>query len=546
MKRMKFFGFGIIYLLVMIPMVFAGGGQSQGAAGSSASSTATYVGPNRSHNGYPLPITEKPIEIEAIINSNPIIPDIHHGNVVKWLAEQTNIKLNISQISTEQINLIFASRDFPDIMLRTNIGTSPYITAARDGDIIKLDDLLQKYSPSWWKFFNENQLIKNQCSVDGSISYLPLIWWEEYTRNIRDLPWINKTWLDELGLKVPATTEEFKNVLLAFKNNAGKGSIPKEVRPWLFGLPTEQNGTWYEMMAYFGVFLPSGQNWNVADNGTIVNNTINPDIVLPLKYMQDLYRSGLIPPESLDNLDINEYIRMTSSNPPLAGFYMGNSNLNANHFIPIAPFKSPSGKTPFIRTQAWVANMNQEFVIFEKCKDPVALVKLMEYLAVDIEARATVIYGMKDVVWEFTPDGKVNRLFWTNDPRWQQNSMSTGFTDTFPNLMLPDYFNNHYFNANLTRVNTVEWAYENIWKHTQPPANLKVPVYGSITDTNRVTRMNAIGSDIAALRLQTITRWISTNANIDAEWNGFVTQVKALGYDEYLKYLQELYDLVNK
>ena len=36
--------------------------------------------------------------------------------------------------------------------------------------------------------------------------------------------WINKTWLENLGLEMPTTTEEFENVLKAFKDQDPNGN----------------------------------------------------------------------------------------------------------------------------------------------------------------------------------------------------------------------------------------------------------------------------------------------------------------------------------
>ena len=36
--------------------------------------------------------------------------------------------------------------------------------------------------------------------------------------------WINKAWLDRVGMEVPQTTEEFKEVLRAFKEQDANGN----------------------------------------------------------------------------------------------------------------------------------------------------------------------------------------------------------------------------------------------------------------------------------------------------------------------------------
>ena len=43
---------------------------------------------------------------------------------------------------------------------------------------------------------------------------------KEAIQAIGDIPYINKKWLDFLGLEVPTTTEELEQALIAFRDNA--------------------------------------------------------------------------------------------------------------------------------------------------------------------------------------------------------------------------------------------------------------------------------------------------------------------------------------
>ena len=70
----------------------------------------------------------------------------------------------------------------------------------------------------------ERDVILNSIRfADGKIyslySYAPFPW--------NELPyrvWINQSWLDQLGMSAPTTTEEFRTVLEAFKNNDLNGN----------------------------------------------------------------------------------------------------------------------------------------------------------------------------------------------------------------------------------------------------------------------------------------------------------------------------------
>ena len=73
---------------------------------------------------------------------------------------------------------------------------------------------------------------------DGHIYSFP--WIEELgagkesIHSVNDFPWINVEWLNKLGLKMPTTTEELKQVLIAFKTKDPNGNGKADEIPMSF------------------------------------------------------------------------------------------------------------------------------------------------------------------------------------------------------------------------------------------------------------------------------------------------------------------------
>ena len=83
-------------------------------------------------------------------------------------------------------------------------------TYAKDGTIIAVDDLIDQYMPNLKKVLDENPEYRTLITApDGHIYSFP--WIEELgsgkesIQSIGGIPWINKAWLDELGLAMPTT-----------------------------------------------------------------------------------------------------------------------------------------------------------------------------------------------------------------------------------------------------------------------------------------------------------------------------------------------------
>ena len=57
---------------------------------------------------------------------------------------------------------------------------------------------------------------------------------DENDYGMRDGWFINKDWLDKLGLDIPVTTDDFYNVLKAFRDASENGTLPADIIPWYF------------------------------------------------------------------------------------------------------------------------------------------------------------------------------------------------------------------------------------------------------------------------------------------------------------------------
>jgi putative aldouronate transport system substrate-binding protein len=540
MKKQSMFQKAVILLifsLFCITAVFAGGGSQ--SASQQSSGAANYTGNRRSYSGYPLPIVEKPLEITGITSYSPLYQDIEISEVWDWFAEQTNIRIKVTSIQDqEKRNLIFASRDFPDIMLSSAaVPVNLLETAAEEGDLLPLDDLVRQYAPSWDRFFNENPITKNAAGrlSDNKLYFLSWVNFASWERGWRYQFIGTRAWLEELGLKNPTTIAEFKNVLTAIKNNTGKGSIPRNAIPYYFLFNHE---SLFEIYGFFGIPMGNDADYTVLVNNKVVCQAVNPDLKEPLKFLQELYREGLIPPEVFTD-DYNAYYTKISSNPPLIGFYSGYDNWNPALQDPIVPLQSPNGKKPLIRSAVFRGGRGMG--IFSKCPDPVAVTKFAEFLASDLEASATIARGIKDLTWKFESDGRISQLFWTEDmDKMNRYSKQRGPWEMFIALWDQRFYANHFNNTDITQKNTRGWAYENVYKnHLTPEGSTYV---SALTDIADINRMNVLSTDIMNFRSEVFSRWITTNANIDAEWDAYVAQSNNLRLDEYVALKQKGYE----
>jgi len=93
--------------------------------------------------------------------------------------------------------------------------------ALNDGVIISLNDTIEKYCPNLREYLNKNPDIKKLISTkDGRIFCFPSIQQEREIRTYMG-PFIRKDYLDELGLSLPVTVDDWYDAMTAFKMELG-------------------------------------------------------------------------------------------------------------------------------------------------------------------------------------------------------------------------------------------------------------------------------------------------------------------------------------
>lgn len=493
-------------------------------------------------NATGLPITKEPITIKAVVKTNVLFPDMATSNVWKTVADATNINLELEVLEDdEKVDLMFASGDFPDLVLSTNASANHMAMAVDGGYFVELEPLLEKYAPAWYEFLQKNPLVYNSSlATDGKLYGLPYTDFDPAARNLRDQWIIMKSWLDELNLEVPTTTEEFKNALLAIKNNAGKGSIPSDVIPYYF-LYDSYIGGQFDIYGSFGVYITSG-DYLYVDNGVVKDQSTNPAIKEPLKYLKELYGLGLIPPEVFTD-DWNNYVSKITSDPAIVGSYGSYINRQMDTATALKPLDSGNGSTPLMRSQAYTPAPANVAIITSNNKYPVATTRLLEMLATDTELKLTVGRGTKGIVWDYDENNKAYSLFWEeNQELWRKHSKELGIQNSFPNIFDTNFYENVWKDINIDVPNSRTWAYYNVYEDCVMPNDM-VYVSGALDeDDNNMLKLYA--TDLTNYRKTAFADFITGKQDIDAGWDAYVAKMNELGLKSFVELKQKGYDII--
>ncbi|MDR1704923.1 MAG: extracellular solute-binding protein [Clostridiales bacterium] len=282
---------------IMLMSIFAGcnaNGESQSGTPSEESGQVSGV----SFNEADFPITDEPTTLTAVMLSQS--PNWEYNSdmyIFKKMEELTNVKLEITNIPGEQwweqLQLMFASNELPDILfvgVGAFINASDVITYANAGQLLPLNDLLEKYAPTYTALTDQYPEKAKLYTPDGNMYGMTAL---IYPVDGNARPFINQQWAGDLGYEMPETYEDFVELLKAFRDSdpSGQGTIPlsgsaggNEVDPFVAG-PLGMTYGW-----------SNKDTWQVVD-GKIVHVTQHPMYEQYLKNMNELYSEKLLDQE---------------------------------------------------------------------------------------------------------------------------------------------------------------------------------------------------------------------------------------------------------
>lgn len=266
----------VLALAVVLPSF--GSAQTEATAPAGASSAGGTV-------SYPLPEGRK-FTYWASLPANVVsyAKNLADVDFRRNLEKATGVKIEylhpVAGSELEQLNIIFASGDYPDMLEYTWPGYSGGTAKLfRDRVIIKLNDPIDKWMPNLKAYYTKNPGIARQVkSDDGGFYLVPFIRGSDELRHTSG-PTLRADWLKADGLNPPETIEEWEVVLQAFrdKNKA----------------PAPFSGSMDHLQRVFVQAFEVLQGY-YPDGNTIKFGPIEPGFKGFLTTLSDWYKKGLI------------------------------------------------------------------------------------------------------------------------------------------------------------------------------------------------------------------------------------------------------------
>lgn len=281
---------------------------------------------------------------------------LNNDVVTDWVSDEYYTKLNLA----------IASGDLPDVFVVKDVQLQQLIDAGQAADI---SDVYENYASDTLKRFMDIEAsIFDTAKRDGRLYAIPRL----YSGYHPQLLWLRNDWMEKIGKDAPTTVDELEEILLEMKDISGGYSLA--VGQDLDGL--------YRMGVAWNVYP---NMWVDDGNGRIIYGSVAPQMKDALEKWSEWYQKGIIKSDfATMNLDaVKQDIVNGESGAQIWqsswGWVFGvdelkNQDIDA-YFMPHEIPTVTGEKAVYPKT----FNNNGYIVVNKNCKNPEAVMKLIDY-----------------------------------------------------------------------------------------------------------------------------------------------------------------------
>ncbi|KRG11886.1 hypothetical protein ACA29_14440 [Lederbergia galactosidilytica] len=511
--------------LVLVTLIIAGCSKAQETSERNASE-----GPSDNFNKEGMPIVDEEIELKFFARRSPVNGPYKDMSVFKEFEKLSNIKIEWNDVPQdgfdERKNLEYAAKKLPDAFYKAEISHAEAVKYGSSGLFIPLEDLLEEYAPNLTALFEQYPEIKSSITApDGHIYALPAIVELDAARTEKF--WVNKDWLDKLGLEEPTKPEELVDVLTAFKNDDPNGNGKQDEIPLTErNFPTLVNN----MASSWGLLQDMGNTINIENDKVHIWKTDDKYKDL-LQFLNKLYKEGLLDRDVLSHFP-SEYTAKLSTGKVGMSHTQGDdmsTQYKDYEYIGIAPIKGPFGDQ-LVKASPLARDFGT-FAITSANEYPEATIRWIDYFF-SKEGSIFFRYGVEGETFNYDDNGL---------PQYIEEDANLENVTPFPGGGAPQYITEY----NSSAINSE--AVQEAQKKFDP--YLPEVIYGApLFDEKTTKEVNQIRQDMDAYYNETSSQFINGDLSFDKwdeyvdKWDEYVSTIENMGLERLEEIYQEAYD----
>lgn len=492
----------------------------------------------------------------ANTESNP-----NNRTIFKRLQEKTNVEIEWTAIQADQwadkIALNMANtKNLTDFVFTAGFGDSDLLKYAKQGVIIPLEKYIDAYMPNLSAVFEKYPEYKAMCTdTEGHIWALP--WIEQLgsdktaIQTLDNMSFINKKWLDFLGLEIPETVDEFEQVLIAFRDHASELQAEFGIEGDIIPMSCILNDGGQDPAILINGFGEGygdpdpGRHIVVTDDLKVICSATQQGYKDGLQWMHHLYEEGLIDPEAFTH-DWSTYVSKGKSGRYGVCFSWDVANIdNLKDWVPLPVLTADTTNlTP--DNGSFTSGFDRgRCVVTAIAENPALVCAWLDQMYDPFQSPQNNwgTYGEEDEfdIFELGTNADGEEML-THAPLGDASPVEVREAEAVagPLAVLDEYYDKY-----VTCPDDAQYRLDWIEKFYTPDMHTKYVypnVFMSREDNEKLSNLQA---DIQKTINAKKSDWIM-NGFIDADWDEYIESLNKYGLEEYLgifqKYLDSFYE----
>ncbi|MCA0755159.1 extracellular solute-binding protein [Paenibacillus sp. N4] len=504
-----------------------------------------------------------PVTIRVFAQQEPS-GDLATNDFTKELEEKFNVKFEWNAVESagakEKRQISLAGGDYPDAYILTTyvdqFSQADVLRYGQQGVFLPLNDLIDQYAPHIKSAMEKNaELRAFHTAPDGNI-YGLVAYSECYHCSYPNKMWINTAWLERLKLNMPETTDQFREVLRAFKTMDPNGNGVADEIP-LSG-STEDFGVRIVPFLMNGFIYDDDRTYLQLMNGKVSLAADKPEWREGLAYIKSLYDEGLIDPGAFtQNAVAFKQIGENAGAQILgAGAAMhpdifvntGPGSTRGKDYNPLPPLQGPHA--------SFATNMNigvtpgAKFVITNKAgkEARIALIKMVDYMYTP-EGQAFAEVGKEGVDWRKPLPGEqalnpaIKPQFTRIPAESGKKSNNSGWSGMGHFYMPREYRDSWVQGTDIYAPDGYErrlMEATKLYDGHEPEQVLAVePLW---IQSEAADEVSFLQLGIRNYVEENMLQFITGSKRLEEDWEDYVNGLRELNADRYVEIIQKAYD----
>ncbi|MBB5834561.1 extracellular solute-binding protein [Kribbella italica] len=515
-----------------------------------------YVGPVARKLG---PIVTEPTKFVVVVPQDLTVGDWAKNKFTKWLEQRTGITIEFRQVAgadedvTIKVNAMIAAGDIPDAFMGVKFSPSQLYLYGAQNLFVDQTAYTDKYAPNLQQMFHDYPLAKKlSTSPDGNVYVYPSFNDCYHCRAGKSRTWINTRWLRQVGLAIPKTTDEFREVLRAFKkaDPAGGG----RTLPFVGYKEDGTNQVTVDKFVMNSFLFNPTSPWLVVDGGKVKAAYSQDGWREGLKYLRTLYGEGLLNRDAFSMTA--EQLQRAGNNKDgsLLGVFQGNywgsamdvdvedPNARWHDYEALPPLTGPDG----FRVANWdhYTGFDPRLVITRRCRRPDLLVKWADF-QLDLEVMMAAYAGPGS--WSFAKRGDKaisgQQALFGISGTWAPDKTKDTWAQRNPNYRSGDFRLSERVDPTKPTFEKplYEQTRDRYFPYAEPIEQQFPPV---ALEGDQAALDASLLLDLSGEVVQTMARFVTGKADPadDGQWNDYLGRLDKIGLRPYLDIQQAAYE----